>query len=257
MLKTLASKINTKWRDVIDEFINKYPEKWNALETKYQNDRVDFEGILEIFPKPENIFRCFNYFNPDETRVVILGQDPYHGAGQATGLCFAVPNGMKHPPSLRNIIREYNEEHVELSKTIDNSDLEMWAKQGVLMLNAALTVREKSPAAHMRYWKDFTQFIIDYTVENTESVIFVAWGAFAHQKMEKVASPLGKTKNHSLVVSSHPSPLSCYKPYKGFSSFVGSKPFGKIDKLLLDKNKPVAMKKYWSQGRIHWVYKFD
>ena len=182
MLKTLASNIDTKWRDVINKFISEHPDKWDALETKYKNEVADFEGILEIFPKPENIFRCFNYFNPDETRVVILGQDPYHGAGQATGLCFAVPNGMKHPPSLRNIIREYNEEHVELSKTIDNSDLEIWAKQGVLMLNASLTVREKSPATHMKYWKDFTQFIIDYIVENTESVIFCRFGAVCTSK---------------------------------------------------------------------------
>jgi len=104
MLQEQVNEITTGWRDVINNFIANNKDIWERLEEKYSKECEDFNGILEIYPKRENIFRCFNYFNPEETRVVILGQDPYHGPNQAIGLCFGVPSDVKTPPSLRNII---------------------------------------------------------------------------------------------------------------------------------------------------------
>ena len=116
------------------------------------NDKEKFDGVLEIYPKPEDIFRCFKYFTIEKTRVVIVGQDPYHGPSQANGLAFAVNKGVKKPPSLKNIEKELDKE----------VDIEDWAKQGVLMMNSALTVRQASPAdkTHMKLWRPFTEEII-------------------------------------------------------------------------------------------------
>ena len=197
------------------------PDKWDKLNKNYEKG-------LETFPPKDSIFRCFNYFEPEDTRVVILGQDPYHGNGQAIGLCFGVHQDCKCPPSLRNINKELIN---DIGKSIeDRRDLVHWAEQGILMLNASLTVLEKCPGSHMKLWKDFTKYIMEYISEHCERVVFIAWGAFAHNKMENI-----DIEKHELIVSSHPSPLSFKRSYKNYPSFNNSRPFSTINKYLNNK----------------------
>ena len=143
-----ANNIKTDWRDFIIKLLNKYPQ----TQKKYDEESAILTEIIGIYPPINNIFRCFNYSNIADTKVVILGQDPYHGPNQAIGLCFGVNTDQKIPPSLRNI-----EKKIPYATT--DRTLETWAKQGVLMLNASLTVRHKSPASHMKIWKEFTYLI--------------------------------------------------------------------------------------------------
>ena len=214
-LSAMNFNISTDFKKII----SKYSGMQNIL--KYiEEDKKKFESVLEIFPESSNIFRCFNYFNIAETRVVIVGQDPYHTPEMAIGLCFGVPeNSKKIPPSLRNIIRELRE---DVGVELKNKTLEEWAKQGVLLLNCALTVREKSPASHMKYWKNFTKYIIEELKKNDE-IVWVAWGAFADNL-------IGDVKHK--IISSHPSPLSYKKKYKMNPPFYGSRPFSKINEKL-------------------------
>ena len=209
-----VNKINTDWKEVLT-LSNLLPEK------DYKNQ---IENYL-IYPKPEHIFRCFTYFDVKYTKVVILGQDPYHGKEQAIGLCFGV-NNTKIPPSLKNIKNELNN---DLDVDLVDYSLEKWAKQGVLLLNSALSVRDKTPASNMKMWVKFTEYIIDYVNKNCDNVVFVAWGAFAYKKLQNI----DKAK-HQLIVSSHPSPLSNYKTFGEFPSFKNSKPFSKINDSLTE-----------------------
>ena len=183
---------------------------------KVQNEREKYKGLADIYPEDKNIFRCFNYFDVDETAVVIIGQDPYHGPNQACGLAFAVENGVKKPPSLKNIEKELNKE----------VDIESWAKQGVLMLNTSLTVRQSSPGdkVHVNIWKEFTKNVIKYINLNCNNVVFVAWGAFALDFLKDI----DKSK-HEICITSHPSPLSAYKKLKNYPAFIGSKVFELIN----------------------------
>lgn len=228
MLEEQANNVSTGWKDVINKFIQNNKNYWTNLEEKYSKECEDFKDVLEIYPKKENIFRCFDYFNPRDTRVVILGQDPYHGPNQAIGLCFGVSSDVKIPPSLRNIMKETNSD-------ITDTTLESWAKQGVLMLNASLTVRQGTPSSHMKYWAEFTKYIIDWISENTQDVVFVAWGAFAYSKMENVCK--NEDNKHCLVVSSHPSPLSYSRKFKEFPAFKNSQPLEIVNKLLAEKSR--------------------
>ena len=214
--------LNTDWREIILKWIKKNKSLWNTINQNYETDIVNFKDILEIYPPKENIFRCFQYFNSQETKVVILGQDPYHGPNQATGLCFGVHHDIKKPPSLKNIEKELKK---DINSELTDISLEKWAKQGVLLLNTSLTVIQKTPGSHIKHWRYFTQFIIDYINTNCEGVVFVAWGAFAHKKLENVDA-----RKHKLIVSSHPSPFSYFKNYRMYPSFCDSKPFIKINK---------------------------
>jgi len=210
MISSQVNNINTNWKDLIQQY------DFTEIDLLYEKET----GIL--YPPIHEIFRCFDYFNIDETKVVILGQDPYHRVGQAIGLCFGVNPGIKMPPSFRNIKKELLEDlNIELSDTT----LEKWAIQGTLLLNASLFVKEGSPASHMKIWSKFTEFIIQSIEKRCIDVVFVAWGAFAHKKMDNI-------KNNHLIVSSHPSPLSNKRPYKRYPPFSGSKPFSKINELL-------------------------
>lgn len=227
MLDTHVNNIKTKWKGVIKSFINENPEKWATLNTSLQNQTEKLDDFLEIYPKQENIFKCFDFFDPEDTKVVILGQDPYHGKNQAMGVCFGVPKKAKSPPSLKNIEKELFE---DVNKYIKNKDLYYWAEQGVLMLNASLSVLERTPASHMKLWKDFTSFIVDYLNKQNEKIVFVAWGAFAYKKFLDI-----NIDKHYVLVSSHPSPFSCRKPFRQFPSFLGSKPFSTINSVLEHK----------------------
>ena len=210
-------KISTNWREILLEILENHPD----IEEKYKKEYELFNESLQLYPEKHNIFRCFNYTNIEDTRVIILGQDPYHGEKQAIGLSFGVNENIKQPPSLRNIFKK-----LENSRT--TTTLEWWAKQGVLMLNTALTVREKAPGSHLTWWLPFTKDIISYLNKSEQSKIFVAWGAFAHNQLKDVNTP------HHLLVSSHPSPLSCYKKYKNFPSFNDAEPFKEINMRLIN-----------------------
>lgn len=210
-------KISTDWREILLNILENHPE----IEKKYNEELSLYGESLQIYPEKHNIFRCFNYTDIKNTRVVILGQDPYHGEKQAIGLSFGVNENAKIPPSLRNIFKK-------LGNSRTSATLEWWAKQGVLMLNTALTVRHKTPGSHLGWWQPFTKDVIKYLNDSEQSRIFVAWGAFAHKQFEQLKN------HHHLLVSSHPSPLSYHKKYKNFPSFKEAEPFKEINKRLIE-----------------------
>ena len=216
------------WKKIIENYDLNYKNSTKNIILQINEIRKKFDGNIEIYPDNNNIFRSFNFCEFDEIKVVIIGQDPYHGPQQATGLAFGVNNGCKIPPSLRNIINE-----VKRDIGIDNIDtsLESWAKQGVLLLNSSLTVIHGKPGSQIKMWREFTDYIIEQLNKSDNTIIFVAWGAFAHNKLKNI-----DMNKHSIIVSSHPSPLSCLKKYKQYPEFVNSKPFSKINKILEKSN---------------------
>ena len=219
-LKVIASKIKTNWREHILNLLNLYP----IIQSTYDKESANYT----IYPPIENIFRCFNYFNIEETRVVILGQDPYHGPEQANGLCFAVNENIKMPPSLKNIMKKLND-------PIADKTLEQWAQQGVLLLNSALTVKEKTPGSHIRLWSNFTTHLLNLIAEFTKNVVFVCWGGFAYNKFAKIELN-DFQNNHSIVVCSHPSPLGCSKKLREFPSFNEFNTFYRVNMILGEEN---------------------
>lgn len=182
----------------------------------------------EVFPKKEQVFNAFRYTPYKDLKVVILGQDPYHGVGEAEGLSFSVPIGIKKPPSLVNIFKELN---TDLGIDIPNTgSLHSWAKEGVLLLNAVLTVIKDSPASMRNIgWETFTDNVIKIINEKEEPVVFILWGSFARSKKKIITN-----KRHLIIESAHPSPLSAY------NGFFGSKPFSKTNNFLIQNNiKPI------------------
>ncbi len=174
----------------------------------------------KIYPKAQNIFNAFTQTPFEKVKIVIIGQDPYHGPGQAHGLSFSVQEGVRHPPSLQNIFKELN---ADLGVPIPKSgDLTPWAQQGVLLLNAVLTVEDGKAASHQkRGWEQFTDAVVSVINEKLEGVIFLLWGAFAIKKAQHV-----DRKKHFVIESVHPSPLSAHR------GFLGSRPFSKINGVL-------------------------
>jgi uracil-DNA glycosylase len=173
------------------------------------------------FPPKADIFKALELCSPNEVKVVILGQDPYHGIGEAHGLAFSVKQGVRIPPSLRNIIIELESEFgIDLTR---NSDLSHWAEQGVLLLNSVLTVEKDKPGSHSKWgWENFTNALIHYVSQNKQNVVFVLWGDYAKKKKLLIDA----TK-HFVLESAHPSPLSAYR------GFFHSKPFSQINNYLL------------------------
>ncbi len=176
-----------------------------------------------IFPPANRVFYAFRMTPYKDTRVIILGQDPYHGVGEANGLCFSVNEGVKMPPSLSNIYKElYNDLGIVRTKT----DLSDWAKSGVLLLNSVLTVEKDKPASHkMIGWEEFTDTVIKKLNEKDEPVVFILWGNFAKSKIKYITNP-----KHLIISSSHPSPFSVNY------GFFGSKPFSRTNKFLRENN---------------------
>ena len=176
-----------------------------------------------IFPPANRVFYAFRMTPYKDTRVIILGQDPYHGVGEANGLCFSVNEGVKMPPSLSNIYKElYNDLGIVRTKT----DLSDWAKSGVLLLNSVLTVEKDKPASHKTIgWEEFTDTVIKKLNEKDEPVVFILWGNFAKSKIKYITNP-----KHLIISSSHPSPFSVNY------GFFGSKPFSRTNKFLRENN---------------------
>jgi len=180
-----------------------------------------------VYPKGKDIFKAFDACDFDNLKVVIIGQDPYHGAGQANGLCFSVAPGVKIPPSLRNIYKEIKD---DLGKeTPDHGDLSHWAQQGVLLLNATLTVRSKTPGSHQKKgWEQFTDAVIKKIATQTQDIVFILWGSYAQKKGAVI-----DTTKHCVLSSPHPSPFSAHR------GFLGNKHFSLCNDFLKKKDKKV------------------
>lgn len=175
----------------------------------------------EIYPPKDFIFNALKLTSYEKTKVVIVGQDPYHGKGEAHGLSFSVQKGIKIPPSLKNIYKELYDDLGVLPK--DNGDLTGWALQGVLLLNSVLTVEKDKAASHRNLgWELLTDYIIKLLNLKDEPVVFILWGNFAKEKAKLITNP-----HHYIVMSPHPSPFSAY------SGFFGSKPFSKTNEFLI------------------------
>jgi uracil-DNA glycosylase len=173
-----------------------------------------------VYPPPKSIFRAFELTPFEKAKVVILGQDPYHGAGQANGLSFAVPEGARLPPSLQNIFKELEADLGPLKNR--TGTLERWAAQGVLLLNATLTVRAAAPGSHQnRGWERFTDAVIQALSDRREHLVFILWGNYARQKGARI-----DRSRHLVLQSAHPSPFAAH------SGFFGSKPFSKANEYL-------------------------
>lgn len=176
-----------------------------------------------IYPPKDYIFNALKLTSYKDTKVVIVGQDPYHGEHQAHGLSFSVQKGVKLPPSLQNIYKELESDLGIPPRT--DGDLTGWAKQGVLMLNAVLTVEKDKAASHRNLgWEPMTDYIIKLLNKKDEPVVFILWGNFAKEKSKLITNP-----NHYIIISPHPSPFSAY------SGFFGSKPFSKTNDFLISK----------------------
>lgn len=213
-------KIEASWKKVLqEEFGQQYFKKLREfVKEEYQH------GI--VYPPPKNIFRAFELTPFDDVKVVILGQDPYHGPGQANGLCFAVSEGVALPPSLQNIFKEIES---DLGEKLNNrtGDLERWAKQGVLLLNATLTVKARAAGSHQgKGWEEFTDAVIRKLSEEKENLVFILWGNYAKAK----GAHIDRSK-HLVIESAHPSPFSAS------NGFFGSKPFSKTNEYLKDLGK--------------------
>ncbi len=210
--------INKRWDIVLKDEIKKdYFKKLGLFVKKEYCEK-------RVFPPYENIFDALRFTDYDDVKVVILGQDPYHGLGEAHGLSFSVKEGVPKPPSLRNILKELND---DLGIKRESSDLTDWAKQGVLLLNSIMTVEQDHPLSHKdKGWETFTDSIIKLLNEREKPVIFLLWGSYARSKKELITN-----KRHYIIESVHPSPLSASR------GFFGSKPFSKINKILKDNNQ--------------------
>ncbi len=220
----MAVKIDPSWHKALAaEFESSYFEELSAfVKSEYVSG--------ECFPAPKNIFRAFDLTPFEKTKVVILGQDPYHTPGAAMGLSFSVPDGSKAQPSLQNIFKELKSDlGIERTKT----DLTDWAEQGVLLLNSVLTVRNGQPASHRnKGWEAFTDAAIKALSTGREHLVFILWGNFAIGKL-----PLIDASKHVVIKSPHPSPFSAH------SGFFGSKPFSKTN---------AALEK-WHEVPVRWA----
>lgn len=211
--------IEESWREQLeDEFEKPYFQRLKEFVRKEYTTNT-------IFPPAKLIFNAFDTCPFNKVKVVIVGQDPYHEPGQAHGLCFSVTEGVKIPPSLINI---YKEIHNDLGKEIPISgNLERWAKQGVLLLNATLTVRAHLAGSHQnKGWEEFTDTVIRRLSENCDHLVFILWGAYAQRKGETI-----DTSRHLVLKSPHPSPLSAHR------GFFGNKHFSKANEYLIANGK--------------------
>ncbi len=210
--------IGNSWDEILkDEYQKDYFKDIAMFINKEYREKT-------IFPPKSNILRAFKLTDYDNVKVVILGQDPYHGINEANGLSFSVSKGVRLPPSLQNIYKElYNDLGITVST---NGDLEKWAREGVLLLNSVFTVEKDKPASHKNIgWEQFSDEVIKKVNEKTTPVVFILWGNFAKSKAKYITNPI-----HLVITSPHPSPFSAY------SGFFGSKPFSRTNEFLRKNN---------------------
>ena len=203
------------WEEIIEIEKQKpyYKTLKDEIDKRYETSRV--------FPEKKNIFKAFSLTKLDNLKVVILGQDPYHGFGQAQGLSFSTPANIKNPPSMMNILKEINDDLGKKS-ICEDGDLTPWATQGVMLLNTILTVEEGLPKSHHNLgWEIFTDNIIKYISDNCKDIVFILWGSPAIAKTKLIDK-----KKHHILTSPHPSPLSSYR------GFFGCKHFSKTNEIL-------------------------
>lgn len=212
--------LESSWLEVLKpEFEKPYFKQLKLFLEKEKQDQI-------IYPKGSLIFNALNLTPFNKVKVVIIGQDPYHGPNQAHGLCFSVQSGIKQPPSLVNIFKEIRDD-LQIPMSATNGNLEAWAKQGVLLLNATLTVRARQAGSHQgKGWETFTDEIIKQLSNNTSGLIFLLWGKYAQNKAAIVDS-----SKHHILKAAHPSPFSAY------NGFMGSKHFSKTNELLQQQGK--------------------
>lgn len=206
--------LESSWNEIL---LNEFQKPYFIELVKYIN--IEYSKF-KCFPPENQIFEAFNKTKLKDVKVVILGQDPYHGLNQAHGLCFSVPDGISLPPSLKNIFKELESD----VKCVKNSgNLTSWTSQGVFLLNSTLTVREAQAGSHQNQgWERFTDEIIKLISTKKENVVFILWGSYAHKK-----SKLIDQEKHLVIKGVHPSPLSSYR------GFFGSKPFSKTNEYLI------------------------
>ncbi|RXK06672.1 uracil-DNA glycosylase [Halarcobacter bivalviorum] len=208
------------WDDILK--LEKSKDYYKELETFLEKEY----STKKIFPPKELIFNAFEKTSLDNLKVVILGQDPYHGEGQAQGFSFSTPSNIKNPPSMQNILKEIKDD-ISVDSICLDGDLTSWAQQGVLLLNTILTVEEAKPKSHEKKgWENFTDNIIKYISSSCEDIVFILWGAPAIKK-----SKLIDEKKHHILTAPHPSPLSSYR------GFFGCKHFSKTNEILKQKGK--------------------
>ncbi len=213
-ISTRFSKVETNWNTILKTESKK--DYWKGLQRFLDQERASYD----VYPPKQRVFAAFHLTPYENVKVLILGQDPYHGHGQANGLCFSVDTGTPTPPSLRNIFKEL-EGDLGITHPKDG-DLTAWAKEGVLLLNATLTVRQNEAGSHQgKGWEFFTDQVIREVNKKDERVIFILWGAFARRKKELI-----DLQRHVVIESAHPSPLSAYR------GFFGSHPFSKSNEAL-------------------------
>lgn len=214
-------RIEDGWKKELKEEFEKpyFKSLVDRVKEEYKNPNI------KIYPPGNKIFAAFDACPFNDTKVVIIGQDPYHGAGQANGLCFSVSENTRIPPSLVNIFKEVSEDTG--CPLPANGDLSRWAQQGVLLLNSSLTVREGQPASHSSIgWEEFTDAVVDKLNKEKENLVFILWGSHAQKKGENI----DKSK-HLVLTSPHPSPLSAHK------GFFGNRHFSRANEYLKQHGK--------------------
>lgn len=213
--------VTKNWDNVLkDEYNKDYFKRLRSFLKKEYSTKI-------CYPKKEEIFNALKYTNYEDVKVVILGQDPYHGENEAPGFCFSVRNAVRRPPSLNNILKELYD---DLKIVRKENELTSWAEQGVLLLNSVLTVVKDTPLSHRGIgWEEFTDSIIKKINEKDSTVVYILWGSYARSKKYLITNP-----KHYVIESAHPSPLSANK------GFFGSKPFSKTNEILIKNNiKPI------------------
>ena len=212
-------QLHPSWLEHLkEEFQKDYMLNLKKKLLELKNKKIIF------YPQGDKIFNAFNLTPLNNVKVVILGQDPYHGPNQAHGLCFSVPQSVKPPPSLVNIFKEL-ESDTGKKRNYHDGNLEPWARQGVFLLNTTLTVEKSKPLSHRDYgWSEFTDRVISLISDKLENIVFILWGSFAQSKKQLIDS-----NKHLILTAPHPSPLSAHR------GFFGSKPFSKTNNFLHSK----------------------
>jgi len=227
----IPPQLEPSWAKVLqEEFQKPYMENLKAFIGQERS------GPSEIYPPSKEVFNAFFYTPIEEVKVVIVGQDPYHGPNQAHGLCFSVPEGVAPPPSLQNIFKELQSDlGIPIPK---QGSLISWAKQGVLLLNATLTVSQASPMSHHKKgWEQFTNAVIQILADRSNPLVFILWGKSAQEKCKYIVF----NSSHLILKAAHPSPLSAY------NGFFGCRHFSKTNQFLIDQGKtPID----WSLNRL-------